>query len=54
MIESLPHPAAELATKRDIADLRAEMHALIRAQTWRLTGAIIAGMGVAAAIDRVG
>lgn len=65
LIESLPHPAAELASQRDIADLRAatqtdiadlraEMHSLFRAQTWRFSGAIIAGMGVAAAIGRVG
>lgn len=54
LIESMPHPAADLATKRDIADLRAEMHDLFRTQTWRFTGAIIAGLGVAAAVGRFG
>jgi len=60
---------ADVATKSDLqgvertlrADLRAEtqtlraeMHSLFRAQTWRFSGAILAGMGLAAAVARLG
>ena len=36
----LPH----LATKADIADLRTEVHAAINALTWKLAGALLAGL----------
>lgn len=63
-MQSLQHPASELATKQDlraeIADLRAEMHemygrvqATLRAQTvWFITAVAII-VGVAQAIGRL-
>ncbi len=36
----LPH----LATKADLADLRTEIHAAINALTWKLAGALLAGL----------
>ncbi len=92
LLKSLPHPAADLATKRDIValrgelrgeirdlrgdmesmrgelrgdmegmrgelrgeikDLRGEMLDRFRAQTMWFSGALVAGMGVAASIGR--
>lgn len=40
--------------RAEIHMVRAEMHSLFRAQTWRFSGAILAGMGLAAAIARLG
>ncbi len=36
----LPH----LATKADLADLRTEIHAAMNALTWKLAGALLAGL----------
>ncbi len=88
LLKSLPHPAADLATKRDLVELRADMEGMrgelrgeikdlrgdmesmrgelsgeikdlrgemldrFRAQTMWFSGALVAGMGVAASIGR--
>jgi hypothetical protein len=46
---------AELAEIRvEIANLASELRKEMRDQTWRLTGGLLAGMGLVAAILRVG
>ena len=42
----LPH----LATKADLADLRTEIHAAMNALTWKLAGALLAGLTALAAL----
>lgn len=40
--------------RAEMQGLRAEMHKLISSLTWRFNGALLAGMGLAAAIARYG
>lgn len=61
LIESFPHPTAELATKRDLAELRAELgdrigelRSEMHGMTWRLIGAVALIVGVAETLGRVG